>query len=58
MVVNLYLASDFSELSQIITPKSAGFSSKEELISAMADFYPLPRQHECGFLGIEVKKVI
>lgn len=56
VVVNLYFARDFSELSQIITPESAGFSSKEELMSVMAVFYPLSRQHECGVLGIEVRK--
>ena len=55
VVLNLYRAKSFEALCQLIKPEQAGFSSKEELISVMQKFYPLPKQNEYGVLGIEVR---
>ena len=58
VVVNLYQAKNFNELCNIITPKQAGFSSKERLIHSLEDFYSPDSQEKFGVVGIEIKKAI
>lgn len=55
-VINLHRAESFDKLCQIITPEQAGFSSKEELISVLEEFYTPSAQKKFGVVGIEIKK--
>ena len=56
-VINLYRAESFDKLCQIITPAQAGFTSKEELITVLQEFYPPDSQQKYGVLGIEIQKI-
>ena len=55
-VIHLHRAENFDKLCQIITPMQAGFSSKEELITVLREFYTPATQQKYGVLGIEIKK--
>ena len=56
-VINLHRAESFDKLCQIITPAQAGFTSKEELITVLEEFYTKASQQKYGVLGIEIKKI-
>ena len=56
-VLNLHRAESFTELCKIITPGQAGFSSEEELIKVLEEFYTPSAQKKFGVVGIEIKKV-
>jgi ASC-1-like (ASCH) protein len=47
---------EFDKLCETITPEQAGFSSKEELISVLEEFYTPSAQKKFGVVGIEIKK--
>ena len=55
-VLKLHHAENFDELCQIIKPEQAGFSSKEELISVLEEFYTPSAQKKFGVVEIEIKK--
>ncbi len=57
-VINLHRADNFTELCGNIDCRSAGFSTKEELVRVLEEFYSLDRQKEFGVLGIEIQKNI
>lgn len=54
-VIDLHRAKNFISLCQIIDCQKAGFTTSEELIKALSEFYSLEQQHEFGVVGIEVK---
>lgn len=56
-VVNLHRAANFALLFEKLDCHKAGFSSKEELIAVMKEFYSLERQKEFGVIGIEIKLI-
>ena len=56
-VVNLHRAGNFIELCNNIDCRSAGFSTNEELIRVLEEFYSLDRQKEFGVVGIEIRKI-
>ena len=56
-VLKLHRAENFNVLCQIIKPEQAGFSSKEDLISVLEEFYSPTAQKKFGVVGIEIKKV-
>ena len=56
-VINLHRAESFDKLCQIITPAQAGFTSKEELITVLQEFYTPDSQQKYGVLGIEIQKI-
>ncbi len=56
-VVNLHKAENFEKLCETIKPQNAGFSSQNELITTMEQFYSQESQKKYGVLGIEVKKI-
>ena len=56
-VINLHRAENFDKLCQIITPAQAGFTSKEELITVLQEFYTPDSQQKYGVLGIEIQKI-
>ena len=56
-VLNLYRAKSFRQLCGIIKPQQAGFSSTEELIPIMEEFYSPQKQKEYGVVGIEIRKI-
>lgn len=56
-VIELHRAEDFARLCQKIECQKAGFSSDEELINVLREFYDDERQKEYGVVGIEIKKV-
>lgn len=53
-VKNLHFSSDFNNLCDIIKPAQAGFETKDNLIKALEEFYPLNRQAQYGVIGIEI----
>lgn len=57
VVKNLYHARNFDELCSIIQPSRAGFSSKEELLKVLEEFYKPAAQNKFGVVGIEIQKV-
>jgi ASC-1-like (ASCH) protein len=57
VVINLHRAKNFEELSNIIMPEQAGFSSAKELIQTLENFYSLAFQEKFGVVGIEIKKI-
>ena len=56
-VLKLHRAESFEKLCETITPEQAGFSSKEDLISVLEEFYSPVAQKKFGVVGIEIKKV-
>ena len=56
-VLKLHRAENFTKLCEIITPEQAGFSSKQELINVLEEFYTPSAQKKFGVVGIEIKKV-
>ena len=54
-VITLYHASSFSELCNIIQPTQAGFSTKQELLDCLQEFYTPEAQRKYGVVGIEIK---
>lgn len=57
-VLALHRADSFDKLCDIIQPIQAGFSTKEELIACLQEFYTIDDQKKYGVVGIEIKKVI
>jgi len=55
-VINLHRASNFAELCKNINCRNAGFTSNEELIKVLEEFYSTDRQKEFGVVGIEIHK--
>ena len=56
-VVALHRANSFDKLCKIIQPDQAGFSTKEELIDCLQEFYTPENQQKYGVVGIEIKKL-
>ncbi len=54
-IINLYQAADFASLCQRIDYSRAGFTSKEDLIQTLENFYPLSQQQKYGVIGIELE---
>ena len=54
-VVALHHAPSFDKLCDIIQPPQAGFSTKQELIDCLQEFYTLEAQEKYGVVGIEIK---
>lgn len=57
VVLKLHQAETFDALCQIISPQQAGFSTKEDLTSALEEFYTPSAQKQFGVIGIEIKKI-
>ena len=57
VVIALHRADSFDSLCDKISPSQAGFSSKEELIKTLGEFYTPEAQQQFGVVGIEVKKI-
>ena len=58
IVINLHKASNFMELCKNINCRDAGFTTNEELVKVLEEFYSLDRQKEFGVVGIEIQKII
>ena len=56
-VVALHRAPSFNQLCDIISPKQAGFTTKEELMDCLQEFYTIDAQQKYGVVGIEIKKI-
>ena len=54
-VIDLYKAPDFKSLCSKISIQQAGFSSQDELLKTLEEFYPPQRQKEFGVIGIEIQ---
>lgn len=54
-VLALHRADSFDTLCDIISPAQAGFSTKEELIDCLQEFYTPEAQAQYGVVGIEIK---
>ena len=57
IVLNLYRAESFKKLCKMILPAQAGFSSEQELVGCLEEFYPPSVQKKFGIVGIEIKKI-
>ena len=56
IVLNLYHAESFDALCHIISPTQAGFSTPQDLIAVLQEFYTPEDQQKFGVIGIEIKK--
>ena len=56
-VLVLHRFDSFDELCDTISPMQAGFSTKEELINCLQEFYTPEAQKQYGVVGIEVKRI-
>ena len=56
-VVALHRAPSFNQLCDIISPKRAGFTTKEELMDCLQEFYTPENQQKYGVVGIEIKRI-
>ena len=56
-VLALHHADSFDKLCDIVSPTQAGFSTKEELIDCLQEFYTPESQKQYGVVGIEVKRI-
>ena len=54
-VLALHHADNFDKLCDIISPKQAGFSTKQELLNCLQEFYTPEAQKKYGVVGIEIK---
>ena len=54
-VINLHKAPDFISLCSKISIRKIGFSSQDELLKTLEEFYPSQRQKEFGVIGIEIQ---
>lgn len=57
-VISLIHAKNFGELSEMISPQSAGFSNKEALVKTMRSIYTLDAQEKTGVVGIQIQKTV
>lgn len=53
-VLQFHRAKDFKSLCQKIKPSQAGFTTEEELLSALEEFYAPSAQNRFGVVGIEI----
>ena len=53
-VIALHRAPSFGKLCDIISPQQTGFTTKEELVNCLQEFYTLEAQEKYGVVGIEV----
>ena len=56
-VLALHHANSFDKLCDIIQPAQAGFSTKEELVDCLQEFYTPENQKKYGVVGIEIKRI-
>ena len=56
-VLALHRANSFDELCATVPPAQAGFTTKEELIDCLQEFYTPEAQQKYGVVGIEIKKI-
>ena len=56
-VIALHRADSFDELCEIVSPQQAGFSTKQELLNCLQEFYTLEAQEKYGVVGIEIKRI-
>ena len=56
-VIALHRAPSFDELCDTIQPQQAGFSTKEELINCLQEFYTPEAQQQYSVVGIEVRRI-
>ena len=56
-VITLHRAPSFDELCNIIQPQQAGFSTKQELLNCLQEFYPPKAQEQYGVVGIEIRRI-
>ena len=54
-VVTLHHAPSFDKLCDTIQPQQAGFTTKQELIDCLQEFYTPKAQAQYGVVGIEIK---
>lgn len=57
LVTYLYKAENFNKLCDIINPKDAGFSSKDDLVQTMLSIYSEEQQTKYGVIGIKIQKL-
>ena len=57
-VVTLHHSPSFDKLCDTISPQQAGFSTKQELLDCLQEFYTLEAQQKYGVVGIEVKRLV
>lgn len=57
-VISLIHAKNFGELSEMISPQSAGFSNKEALVKTMRSIYSFDAQEKTGVVGIQIQKTV
>ena len=57
VVVALHHAPSFDKLCDIIQPQQAGFSTKQELLNCLQEFYTPEAQQNYGVVGIEIKRI-
>lgn len=57
-VISLIHARSFRELSEMISPQSAGFSNREALVKTMRSIYTLDAQEKTGVVGIQIQKTV
>ncbi len=53
-VIQLHKAENFKDLCQKIKPSQAGFTTKEELLTVLEEFYTPFAQKKFGVVGIEI----
>lgn len=53
-VINLYKAPDFKSLCSKISIQQVGFTSQDELLKTLEEFYSIKQQKEFGVVGIEI----
>lgn len=56
-VVALHHAPSFEKLCDIISPKQAGFATKQEVLDCLQEFYTPENQQKYGVVGIEIKRI-
>jgi len=56
-VIALHRAPDFDKLCDTISPKQAGFTTNEELMDCLQEFYSPENQQKYGVVGIEIKRI-
>lgn len=55
VVLKLYKAKNFLDLTKQIDIKKAGFNSLDDLNKALLEFYSFEKQQQFGVLGIEIE---
>lgn len=57
LVLGLFISKSFDQLFKKVNPAFCGFSTKEEAIEIMEQFYPATMQEETGVVGICIQVI-